>query len=574
MARGRPSPCLLGGALILLTQLAGGARAVEPLHRKIDRMVDAKLEAGGAEVATDAEFMRRVCLDLGGMIPSSVDARAFLDDPSAYKRRRLIERLLASPAYARRMEGFFDLMLMERREDVHVPAREWRAFLRRAFAENTPYNRLVAQILSVDGTEPDQRAAAKFYLDRLADPNLLTRDIGRMFLGRDMQCAQCHDHPLIDDYKQAHYYGLYAFLSRTTVFDDSTKGPVLAEKAEGDVTFTSVFKKKVSHKTGPRILDGPESKEPSVPKGAEYLLAPDKENKVRTIPRHSRRAELPGRITSGSIPEFDRNIVNRLWALMMGRGLVHPVDLHHADNPPADPELLDVLAREFVAMKYDVKAFLRELALSRVYQRSSERPPDASASAGDEAEATGELAVAPLKPLEPEQLAWSAMRGLGLVAMAQQRAIERLDGHDPKMRAIFQTDAKRRALRETTLEELVRDELQGNVTPFVHQFASAAGQPQIPTEPTVHQALFLSNGHLIQAWLAPSAGFLVGRLAGLADPFAVADELYVSLLSRRPTVEERDEVERYLKERGKDRVPALQELAWALLASTEFRFNH
>ncbi len=155
-----------------------------------------------------------------------------------------------------------------------------------------PYDRLVTEILSADGTDPTKRGAAKFYLDRLADPNLLTRDVGRMFLGRDLQCAQCHDHPLIDDYKQAHYYGIFAFLNRTTLFDVAAAGAAqtpararrLAEKADGDVTFSSVFKKKVTHKTGPRILDGPAVTEPSVPKGAVYLVAPDKEKKVADDP--------------------------------------------------------------------------------------------------------------------------------------------------------------------------------------------------------------------------------------------------------------------------------------------------
>ena len=151
------------------------------------------------------------------MIPTSAEARAFLDDPSAYKRQKLIDRLLAGPEYARRMQEVFDAMLMERRDDTYVPAPEWQGFLRRAFADNLPYDQLVTEILSADGTDPTTRGAAKFYLDRLADPNLLTRDVGRMFLGRDFQCAQCHDHPLIDDYKQAHYYGIFAFLNRTTL---------------------------------------------------------------------------------------------------------------------------------------------------------------------------------------------------------------------------------------------------------------------------------------------------------------------------------------------------------------------
>ena len=124
------------------------------------------------------------------------------------------------------------------------------------------------------------------------------------------------------------------------------------------------------------------------------------------------------------------------------------------------------------------------------------------------------------------------------------------------------------------LEESVHDQLQGNVAPFVRQFAAAAGQPQDAIEPTVHQALFLSNGRQVQSWLAASNGNLIGRLAAKADATAVAEELYLSLYSRRPSTEDRADVAQYLNERGKERVPALQELAWAMLTSTEFRFNH
>ncbi|MBY0396309.1 MAG: DUF1549 domain-containing protein, partial [Thermoleophilia bacterium] len=250
--------------------LAATAQAAEPLHRRIDRLIEASLPAEPAPPATDAEFLRRVSLDLSGMIPTADEARAFLDDPSPYKRARLVERLLDAPAYAWRMAEVFDLMLMERRNDAHIKTADWRAFLRRAFAENRPYDRLAAEILSADGLDPvpARRAAVKFLIDREAEPNLLTRDVSRVFLGRDVQCSQCHDHQLVDDYKQAHYYGLFAFLSRTTLFEEPGVGKVLAEKGEGDVTYASVFKKGVTHKTGPRVLDGPASAEPEVPKGA------------------------------------------------------------------------------------------------------------------------------------------------------------------------------------------------------------------------------------------------------------------------------------------------------------------
>ena len=158
-----------------------------------------------------------------------------------------------------------------------------------------------------------------------------------MFLGRDFQCAQCHDHPLIDDYKQAHYYGIFAFLNRTSLFEDRQETAVLAEKADGDVKFTSVFKKKVTHKTGPRILDGPAIAEPGVPQGCRVLVAPEKERKVRTIPRYSRRAELASALTAAEVPEFSRNIVNRLWAMMMGRGLVHRLTCTTPKTLPLTP---------------------------------------------------------------------------------------------------------------------------------------------------------------------------------------------------------------------------------------------
>src|SRR5207244_2682163 len=155
-----------------------------------------------------------------------------------------IDTLLASPGYARRMAWHFDVMLMERRPDAKVPRAAWEEYLRSAFAENKPYDALVREMLSNDGAEPKTRAAAKFVLDRDGEPHVVTKDIGRVFLGRNMQCAQCHDHPTVDDYKQADYYGIQAYLNRSFLFPNpQAPAAVIAEKAEGDVNFTSVFDK-------------------------------------------------------------------------------------------------------------------------------------------------------------------------------------------------------------------------------------------------------------------------------------------------------------------------------------------
>lgn len=559
------------GWAVFLAAATGGivpAMADEPLHGRIDRAIQAKLEAEPAAIATDAEFLRRVYLDLNGMVPTPDEARAFLDDPSPYKRARLIDALLERPEFARRMQIVFDVMLMERRPASHVPDADWRRFLYESFRRDKPYDVLVREVLAADGTDPESRPAARFLLDREAEPNLITRDIGRMFLGRDMQCAQCHDHPLVDDYKQAHYYGLLAFVSRTSLFTPPGKGTVLAEKGDGVVEFKSVFKKKVTHQTGPRLLDAEPIVEPVVEKGHEYLIPPA--DTVRSVPAHSRRALLAPALTSGKVPEFDRNIANRLWALMFGRGLVHPLDMHHGENPPSHPELLDLLARDFHDRNYDVRGFLREIALSQTYQRSSEPPPGASETLLEPAR----YAVAPLKPLGPEQLGWSVLQALGLREAYRKEALARVDVVDTKLRDLLALDARRRALRDDLIENEVFDRLNPSIQPFITRFGGTAGQPQDAGDPTVHQALFLANGDPVQGWLAPSGANLTARAGALNDPKAIAEELYLAVLSRRPTQDERAEVASYLASRGDQKGPALQELVWSLLASTEFRFNH
>jgi hypothetical protein len=524
--------------------MVGPAIAGTPLHERIDQGIAASktdFEKQAAPLASDAEFLRRIYLDLTGTIPTADQARAFLKDTAADKRQKLIDRLLASPECARHLAYVFDVALMERRPDKNVPRAAWLEYLRTSFAANKPWDQLVREMLSADGTDPKTRPAAKLLLDRDADANLLTRDIGRLFLGMNLTCCQCHDHPNVTDYKQDHYYGIYAFLNRTFLFRDKT-GAVLAEKAEGDVSFQSVFDPaKLTKMSGARVPGGMVVVEPKLDKGQEYAVAPAKG--VRPVPKFSRRAQLAPRLASKDNVPFKRASANRLWALMMGRGLIHPLDMDHSANPPSHPELLTLLADEFAAMNFNIRAFLRELALSKTYQRSSELPPGAK-------ERLPKLYLAAnLKPLSPEQLAWSLMQATGL------------------------TDAERLALGKKLSEQTLHARLAGNVAPFVRMFGSRPGQPQ-DFHATVEQALFVDNGPLLRGWLTPRTGNLTDRLLKLKNADAVSEELYLSVLTRRPSDEERKEIADYLKDRVKDRWAALQELEWALLASAEFRFNH
>lgn len=534
-----------GALMILVLALAPALVAAPPLHERIDQSIASRLphserQASGA--ASDAEFLRRIWLDLTGTIPTAAEAKAFLDDTSPGKRVALIDRLLASPAHARHLADVLDVWLLERRADNGVSHAQWWEYLRGAAAANRPWDELAREVLGSDGADPRTRPAAAFFLDRAAEPHLLTRDIGRLFLGMNLQCCQCHDHPRIEEYRQEHYYGLYAFVSRTSLVEDvKLKVPVLAEKADGEVTFQSVFDKaKVTKTTGPRMPNGAPVKEPSITKGTEYLVAPAAG--VRSVPRYSRRSQLGPQLARADHEPFCRNAANRFWAMMIGRGLVHPLDMDHPGNPPSHPGLVALLASDLAGRKFDVRGFVREIAMSRTYQRSSELPPGAK-----EADPTG-LTHAILKPLTPEQLAWALMQATGLA------------------------DAERKALGKTVTDDALATRLAPNVAPFVRAFGNPAGTAA-SFDATLDQALFLANDPTVRAWLAPRPGNLIDRLTALASADAVADELYLSVLTRRPDADERRETADFLAHR-KDRIAALQDLAWALLASAEFRFNH
>lgn len=531
----------------VLLAAAAPALADTPLHQRIDEKIAAALPdfaARAAPLAGDEEFLRRLYLDLTGTIPTRDEARQFLSDTSADKRARLIEQLLASPRFARHMQQVFDVLWMERRPDKYVKDGPWRQYLFDSFASNKPYDQMVREILSADGSDARTRPAARFYLDREGEPNQITKDISRLFLGMNLQCAQCHDHPLVDAYKQEHYYGIFAFFNRSYLFTDKAKKvSLLAEKAVGEVSFQSVFKPKVSRETGPKLPDGMLLKEPAFPKGQEYLQKPDKSK--AGVPRYSRRSQLAERLASSDNVRFQRTAANRFWALFLGRGIIEPVDYDHPDNPPSHPELLDLLAHEFAAMKFDIKALVRQLALSQTYQRSSQMP------SSKDLPPENSFALAQTRPLSPEQLAWATMQAVGL------------------------TDAERLALGKKASEAALNVRLSKYVDNFARVFGGEPGDPDdLGFQATLDQTLFLRHGDLLRGWLAPRNGNLVFRLSQFKDKAAIAEELFLSVLTRRPSAEEAQDVARFLNEHAGERTAALQELAWALLASAEFRFNH
>ena len=241
--------------LLVFHIAASGVTGAEPLHRRIDGLVAAKAGGPVGKPATDAEFLRRVYLDFAGRIPSVSEAKAFLADKSPDKRRKLVDRLLSGREYPRRMAELFHVMLMERRGDHD----EWRKFLEKSFQVNKPWDRLVREILSPEAGNEATRGAAFFITKRLekygqnpTDYPGLTRDIGRLFLGMDLQCAQCHDHLHIDEYKQPMFQGMFAFVGNTFIRRDVKFPAVGVKPLKKKLDFQSVFIKE-PQMIGPQV---------------------------------------------------------------------------------------------------------------------------------------------------------------------------------------------------------------------------------------------------------------------------------------------------------------------------------
>ncbi|MFN0053048.1 MAG: DUF1549 domain-containing protein [Planctomycetales bacterium] len=544
--------CLLAG---------GGGRSLgaEPLHSQIDRLIAFQTpgyEQLAAPVASDEEFLRRVWLDLAGTIPSGSEARAFLADADPQKREKLVDKLLASPEHARHMQRMFDLLLMRRLPQKNVPLPEWEKFLRDAFASNKSWDQIVREMLVADGSDPANRGAARFYLDRDGDANQITRDIGKLFLGVNLECAQCHNHPQIDDYRQDHYYGISAFYIRSFVMTDKEKRVVFAEKADGEVTFESVFEIRDKVSKGPktsgmRLFEGLTISEPKFDKIDDaYQVKPDEKDKaIRPIPRFSRRTKFAEWVASADNRRFCRTTANRLWALLLGRGLVHPVDLDHSENPPSHPLLLALLTEEAAARQLNLNSLIREIVLSQTYQRSSRKGSEPGAPEPlDE-----QFAVAQLRPLTPAQLAWAMLQATG------------------------ETDVHRLSLGDKLTEESLFAAQQGYEQRFMQLFGGEPGKPPESFESTTDQVLFLANDPAVGQFLTRKNGNLCDRLLKISEDNSpgIAEELYLSALTRMPTAEEIEEVRGYLAgQTGDPRVAAVQELIWALVTSSEFRFNH
>lgn len=377
----RPLQVLLTTCLVAVVACVSRADEPPPLSDRIDQVVAASYHGPEIPSAGDLEFLRRIYLDLIGRGPMIEEVRACLSKleqrpgESQAIRREVIDELLDRDEFSRQYARVLDVMFTERREKISVL--EFRSFIRQWLADKKPLNELCLEILAADGTGDQWRPAASFFINRDADPNLMTRDVGRIFFGRDIQCAQCHDHPLVADYQQSEFFGILSFVNRTYLFLDNKQNnkPLLGEKADGPLEFASVFHPERGKSPAQPILPtamAMDAEPMFVSEADAYLVPPEKDR--RAVPRYSRRQQLAVLATHPENQSFNRNLANRLWANLLGTGIVHPVDMHHAANPPASAALLRLLANELVTCRYDLREMLRQITRSQTYQRSQTVP--------------------------------------------------------------------------------------------------------------------------------------------------------------------------------------------------------
>jgi Protein of unknown function (DUF1553)/Protein of unknown function (DUF1549) len=499
---------------------------VRALVETIDRLVAAKwaeARTQPAAPADDAEYLRRVYLDVNGKIPTASQAREFLDDTSPDKRAKLVERLLASPAYSGHMTNLWRALLLPEATgnvQVQILAMNFDGWLRKGFAENAGYDRMVREVLTAP-LERNQRNPNRlgesapspyaFIAAKDGKPENLAASSARLFLGIRLECAQCHDHPFAH-WKRDQFWGLAAFFGGVERVGD---GEAFFEARE--------------------LGDRRELAIPGSDRAVQAAFLDGTQTEWR--PKVGARTVLADWMTSPDNPYFARATANRIWAQFFGSGIVDPVDDLSANVQPSHPELLDELAHQFVAHKFDLKFLIRAITASRAYQLSS----SGYSPGQDDAHLFARAAV---RGLTPQQLYDSLILASGI-------------RREPDVPAFFQNDSPRKD--------------------FLDRFSSPEEKPS-DHQTSILQALTLMNGRLMIDATSLERG---GTLPAVADAYFLdtpgkIEALYLATLSRRPRPEELDRLVPYVDRGGPTLNPkqSLADVVWALLNSAEFVSNH
>ncbi|MCS6865211.1 MAG: DUF1553 domain-containing protein [Gemmataceae bacterium] len=489
-----------------------------PTFNYIDTHVHAKLNKLHiipAPVCSDEVFLRRVFIDLIGLLPTPAERERFLADTDPHKREKLVDSLLER-------EEFRDIWVMKWAELLQIRTingisekglRLYDQWLRDKIRSGVTIDAIVRELLPASGGTFENPPVNYFQTE--TSPQLLAENVAQVFLGTRIQCAQCHNHPF-DRWTMDDYYGFAAFFGQ------------IGYKNAQDPRELTVFNSgvgKTLHPVGqrpvqPKFLGGPT---PEIPPGTDY------------------RQVLADWLTHPDNPQFRRNIANIVWAHFFGKGIVEPVDDVRVSNPPSNPALLDALGSKIAEYRFDVKKLARDICLSRTYQLSTQR------------NATNDLDERNFSRQTVRR-----MRAEILLDCINQvtETTSRFPGLPPGARAIHIPDGRTPNYFLTTFGRALR---------------TTACSCEVKTNPTLSQALHLLNGDTTNGKIAE--GRVVEKLlAAKKDPVAVAEELYIRCLGRRPNATEAPKIAQRLAS-AENHQTALEDLFWALLNTNEFIFN-
>ncbi len=546
-------------------------RSPDAVASEVDRLLGAAWREAGIKPrkqASDAELLRRLSLDLSGVIPSEESARSYLLSKKSKKYQAKVGELLKGSAYARtqalrwayllvgrdyliRSKNMSAVKKMQKRrarlmgggsmqdEGVYAgeEAHSLDEWLAARFRENTSWDDVAKALITANGTV-DTNPAAYYMLRYSRDGKApeVTGNVFRVFQGLQIQCAQCHDHPYDDDFSQRDFWSLAAFFSRTA----ARRTPPTPEQ----------IKRRGKDKArGPfRVFDRPN--------GQARMPAPPGETGSLVLPRFlegqvinpgagvDRRAKVAELITDSKNAYFAKATVNRVWSQFFGRGLINPVD--EVGEPSLVPAVMTLLEMDFRASGYDMQRLIRLIVSTKAYARTSE---------GSEESKEQELelfARAPLRSLSAEQLFYSVLSATGVeeVRRGSRGAMRRLE----RMK-------------------------YGLLRQFVRTFGTDDEEGETIDEGTIPEALMLLNGPLTNDAIRPRVGHPVyDRLFAMKDVDEQIKTIYVRVLGRTPTRSERNTVRKYFaatKGLGPTaRAQAYADVFWALINSSEFNLIH
>ncbi|MEN8774992.1 MAG: DUF1549 domain-containing protein [Akkermansiaceae bacterium] len=485
-----------------------------------------------AKPTDKATFARRIYLDLLGRIPTQAELQSFLSQP---KRNALIDHLTDSKEHAAHLTEVFNVVFLKRAKN-RGDRKAWLKYLNWVFEINRPWDQVGHDLIIARPKSKQEKGASRFLYEQRDNHHKMAVHTSRALLGKQVQCAQCHDHPVAPEIEQGHYWGLIAFFNRSLNVK-TPEGNLVAERASGGYDEFA----NLEGKTSPSQLILYSDKPIAEPGGKRekdskdfYTVAPPdqwfrklkKDEKLKKdlpdlpTPKFSRREALAKALTTDN-PDYSRAIVNRIWALLFGRGLVHPVDLMDSAHPPSHPELLAWLARDFSANGHNLRRLIRQVTKSQAYQLDS-RPTGPS-------------------PIPPQDKFFTRALDKPLSAESLARSLRVALGHG------------------STDDEGLRSRL---ATIFPDLFEENFS-------PSVQQSMFLTNGGYFDELIADSP--LLKDLAKIKNLEQLVEEIFQKILSRSPDELEKSRAMNYVEVQD---LNSIHQLTWALLTSAEFRINH